>query len=273
MTLRLALLCVWCVSCSCVDTFKEGWEYFHQSVRQSVSPHSLDPVPEPPLLPLTWDETIATEATRIAEFCEYYPSTSEYGQSSSWYSANRPSYANKAGCSTTTGCPVGEEWWSQRDNYDYATNQCNNFDAEGTQTARCSHYTQLVWNNSTKYGCGYAHCNHHYKGHWYVCLYWPAGNVGGMWPYMTADPTAITPAAPSPDTHSIDTEYSGEVQPNYYAAAASPLSDTPMATRLLLTKRVQWLLGSSAALLCISVVAYFLYGRANRPEFESMPDM
>lgn len=44
------------------------------------------------------------------------------------------------------------------------------------------HYTQMVWENSTKIGCGYAQCDNIY---YFVCNYAPAGNFDINNPYRT----------------------------------------------------------------------------------------
>jgi pathogenesis-related protein 1 len=45
---------------------------------------------------------------------------------------------------------------------------------------KIGHYTQVVWRNTTKIGCGKALCNHQLI---VVCHYHPAGNYMGQTPY------------------------------------------------------------------------------------------
>lgn len=66
---------------------------------------------------------------------------------------------------------VVKAWASERANYHYESNSCS---------ARCGHYTQVVWRDTKEVGCGVAR-----KGErevW-VCNYDPPGNVVGERPY------------------------------------------------------------------------------------------
>ena len=46
----------------------------------------------------------------------------------------------------------------------------------------CGHYTQMVWQTSTKVGCAMAVCEDSQEQVW-VCQYQPAGNWVGKKPY------------------------------------------------------------------------------------------
>ena len=70
---------------------------------------------------------------------------------------------------------VVEEWGSEKADYDYAANQCK-------FGKMCGHYTQIVWRNTTKVGCGVAVCDDTLEQVW-VCRYQPAGNWVGKRPY------------------------------------------------------------------------------------------
>ena len=66
---------------------------------------------------------------------------------------------------------VVDAWASEARNYDYRTNTCQ---------ARCGHYTQLVWRNTRRVGCGMARRS---NIEIWVCDYDPPGNVLGEKPY------------------------------------------------------------------------------------------
>ena len=70
---------------------------------------------------------------------------------------------------------VVEDWGSEKADYDYASNAC-------TDGKMCGHYTQIVWRNSAKVGCGVAVCEDTQEQVW-VCQYLPAGNWVGKKPY------------------------------------------------------------------------------------------
>jgi len=62
-------------------------------------------------------------------------------------------------------------WYDEIQYYDYNTNSCS---------GSCGHYTQVVWRNSRKVGCGMAKCDHTEV---WVCNYDPPGNWIGKKPY------------------------------------------------------------------------------------------
>ncbi|KAF5760287.1 putative CAP domain-containing protein [Helianthus annuus] len=64
-------------------------------------------------------------------------------------------------------------WIDERLDYDYSKNEC---------TAMCGHYTQVVWKNTTKVGCGKSRCTDG-KSNMIVCNYDPPGNYIGEYPY------------------------------------------------------------------------------------------
>lgn len=66
---------------------------------------------------------------------------------------------------------VVADWASEAANYDHATNTC---------TARCGHYTQVVWRSTKMVGCGVA--RNATREVW-VCDYAPHGNTIGERPY------------------------------------------------------------------------------------------
>ncbi len=71
---------------------------------------------------------------------------------------------------------VVASWGSEKQWYNYATNQCN-----APAGKACGHYTQVVWRASTEVGCAKAVCAD-FSQVW-VCNYAPAGNVVGQKPY------------------------------------------------------------------------------------------
>ena len=70
---------------------------------------------------------------------------------------------------------VVDDWGSEKIDYDYTSNDC-------TTGKMCGHYTQVIWGDSTKVGCGMAICEGTKEQVW-VCRYQPAGNWIGKKPY------------------------------------------------------------------------------------------
>ena len=69
-------------------------------------------------------------------------------------------------------------WYDEKSDYDYASNSC-------TPGAQCGHYTQIIWQDTTEFGCAKAiYKTGQYTG-WtvVVCHYNPIGNYIGQRPY------------------------------------------------------------------------------------------
>jgi hypothetical protein len=89
-------------------------------------------------------------------------------------------------CSSGTGkAPdyndVTDQWYSEEKGYDYGTGSKTST-CQGDPTCMTGHFTQVVWNASTKLGVGKAtgkvgnsDCT------WAVARYAPAGNVAGQY--------------------------------------------------------------------------------------------
>nr|WAQ93400.1 PR-1 [Zanthoxylum armatum] len=117
--------------------------------------------------PVTWDETIANfsrtyASTRVADCRLVHSGDRRYGE-------------NLAG---STGNLSGRDavnlWVSEKVFYDYNSNTC----AAGQV---CGHYTQVVWRNSVRIGCGKVRCKN--GGTFIGCNYAPPGNYNGRRPY------------------------------------------------------------------------------------------
>jgi uncharacterized protein YkwD len=72
---------------------------------------------------------------------------------------------------TTPPAQVVAGWASEARHYDYRSNQCRGM---------CGHYTQIVWRDTKKVGCGVAQRGN--REVW-VCTYDPPGNWVGKRPY------------------------------------------------------------------------------------------
>jgi pathogenesis-related protein 1 len=70
---------------------------------------------------------------------------------------------------------VIDSWGNGKSDYDLASNACK-------AGAVCGHYTQIVWRDTLKVGCGMATCGNTHEQIW-VCHYSPAGNFVGEKPY------------------------------------------------------------------------------------------
>lgn len=141
----------------------EGMTEAHNQVRRNVSPAAATPIPD-----LVWDPAIAAVAQAYAEGCVFEHSGGDYGEN---LFANYGSNASPA--------DVVNSWASEVEDYDYDNNSCSGV---------CGHYTQVVWADSRKLGCGVATCNENSpfgENPWFnwVCNYDPPGNFVGEKPY------------------------------------------------------------------------------------------
>jgi pathogenesis-related protein 1 len=150
--------------------------------------------------PLAWDDTIAKVAQSWADNlerqgCDMVHSTSEWqkaaykaaggpeeslGENIAWACCDDPP---KQG-----GIQVVDMWASEKKSYAYGAtgDECTSHDG-GT----VGHYTQLVWAESNKMGCGMASCGN--KGTVWVCNFYPAGNWMGEAPFCKANVPSTMP--------------------------------------------------------------------------------
>jgi uncharacterized protein YkwD len=137
----------------------------HNQIRSSAQP-----VPTPALPPMVWDPALAQVAQAWAEGCDFTHSTDSYGENL------YVSSSQNGGVSATMS------WADEAIDFNYQTNGC-------TPGEMCGHYTQIVWRDSTRVGCGYADCTNllnvgsFNSGRLWVCNYDPPGNWVGERPY------------------------------------------------------------------------------------------
>lgn len=148
--------------------------------------YSQQPKPSPALADMTDDTTIANTAATHAAKCLW--------QHSSFSDRNGNGENLFASTSTTTTVnDAVASWASEVVDYSYANNSC----ATG---AVCGHYTQIVWDDSTKVGCAIQQCSSISNsaggtifsgrpGNIIVCQYNQPGNFLGQHPYEVGSDT------------------------------------------------------------------------------------
>ena len=117
---------------------------------------------------LVWDADLAGIAQNYVNKCVF-----QHNQNRS---DTYPEYVGEnlyAGSAMPTGQGVTDAWASEVAYYTYETNSCQDGKA-------CGHYTQVVWHNTTKIGCGVSKCS---NGYIVACNYAPGGNYVGQKPY------------------------------------------------------------------------------------------
>nr|XP_041570906.1 serotriflin isoform X1 [Taeniopygia guttata] len=85
---------------------------------------------------------------------------------------------------------VLQAWYNEEKNFEYGT-------GAKKKGAMFGHYTQMVWHNSYKIGCGFAFCSNTKYSYFYVCQYCPAGNLISSMktPYKEGKPCGDCPSA------------------------------------------------------------------------------
>ncbi len=129
--------------------------------------------------PLVWDPDLAAIAQAWAEACVDQEAPIGLIDHNPGRSDGYPGYVGEnIYASTGTASPTDAvaAWASEASDYDYDSNSC----ALG---AVCGHYTQLVWADSQRVGCGIATCSGLTYPSGIVCDYSPGGNIVGEWPY------------------------------------------------------------------------------------------
>lgn len=115
---------------------------------------------------ISWDATVAAYAQNYANQrkadCKVLLSGGIYGENI------------EVSHGAITGTDAVKLWVALKTNYDYNTNTC-------IGNAECGEYTQVVWSDSIRLGCGKVTCDN--GGTFIVCNYDPPGNVKGERPY------------------------------------------------------------------------------------------
>jgi len=137
---------------------------------------------------LVWDDNLACVAMRWAmqstENHDTYADRSLICKNYTYVGQNLANASPGFTLEDLVGSDMG--WISEKSSYDYASNTC----AAG---ADCGHYTQVVWADTVKVGCGRAFDpnpnNSDFGGaggtgqDTLICNYGPAGNIDGQKPY------------------------------------------------------------------------------------------
>jgi hypothetical protein len=151
----------------------------------------------PGLLPFVWDDSLMNQAGTYAQGCKFVHS-----------SPGNPNYGENLAVNGASPQPTTFPflaWKNQLDGWkaeDSSWDCMNNVCPSGVQ---CGHLTAMIWNGTTKVGCGVAKCDPGtiYSTFWsqyIVCQYAPPGNFGGQHPLLApkGPPCTICPSLPTP---------------------------------------------------------------------------
>ncbi|KAI7978851.1 hypothetical protein LOK49_Contig711G00001 [Camellia lanceoleosa] len=125
--------------------------------------------------PLQWDEKLAKFAQswaeqRVNDCNSKHHSGGPYGENTLWLKYDEYSPAR-----------VTQVWTDEEKNYDHQNLFCK---CQPTETkCMCGHYTQVIWGNTLRVGCGSVTCNNE-LGILFVCSYDPPGNDPKVNPFQ-----------------------------------------------------------------------------------------
>jgi hypothetical protein len=143
---------------------------------------SGNPVPNPPLAPLTWSVGSAAIAQAWVAGCSFShnPNLDFYNLGENIAVTGYPAGPQPAQPPASTFFDI---WANEVASYTYGPFDMADFSC-------CGHYTQIVWRRTTSVGCAIQYCTTNSPfgpsfPNWYLvaCDYWPPGNFTGEVPY------------------------------------------------------------------------------------------
>ncbi|XP_049914591.1 cysteine-rich venom protein TEL1-like isoform X1 [Epinephelus moara] len=139
----------------------------HNDVRRSVQPTASN------MMKMSWSSEAAANAQKWANKCtmKHSPDSSRTISSSE--------------CGENLYMSSGKKTWSQA--IQKWTNEVKDwrYGVGSINGKVVGHYTQMVWHNSNKVGCGIAYCPNSTYKYYYVCQYCPPGNYQYARPYKS----------------------------------------------------------------------------------------
>ncbi|NWU02822.1 PI16 inhibitor, partial [Urocynchramus pylzowi] len=159
----------WCLS----DEEKKIILDEHNKYRSQVSP------PAKAMMKMTWDKELEVDAQEHAEKCI-------------WAQNGGPGRLNLFATVSTLDIKLAiEEWNGERKFYNLTTSEC-----DPMQT--CDNYTQVVWAETTRIGCGSSSCKkidgiETESVNLLVCSYYPPSNIKDKKPYMEGPSCEMCP--------------------------------------------------------------------------------
>lgn len=130
---------------------------------------------------LTWDDEIAAIAQKWAEHCVWSHDDNYNRHNFRVSSVGQNIYYSSSNNNWTHAI---DKWGDEVNDFVYGG-------SEADQGGAVGHYTQIMWAETYKVGCGYAHCSSK-PNHFFVCNYAPAGNNHNtkFTPYKKGTPCA-----------------------------------------------------------------------------------
>ena len=195
----LSLLIVACVLGLCTLASTDPLPLSAQEKEEMLRAHnyfrSIVNPPAETMPNLVWDPQLESIAQNYVQRCVPHPMGGLVDHNPD-RSSNYPEYVGEniyggSAMSTVSNMTrIVASWDSEKAFFDYENNRC--------RFASCGHYTQVVWADTTKLGCGRARCTNIEMQYNVVCNYARGGNFPTK-PYVAkTSPTPSPAPAPTP---------------------------------------------------------------------------
>jgi len=242
----LLTVCIFVVVQCITDTQRTEILNLHNSVRKCAG-----------LQPLVWDynlEKVGQDWANTCNFAHNANRETDYQKLGGTLRVGE-NIANGGGSSGGYGmAQLFQFWWDEKKLY-----TCGQKIGEGNSFS-AGHYTQIMWGDSSRLGCGVAQCDQGFPLNYLVCDYATAGNWYGELPYPTnqcPDLNSCTPStaggtvnpptqAPATSTSKSTSKGSPTVAPptmvptSAVPTSAVPTSDAPIPTSQAPTQDVPY---------------------------------
>ena len=151
------------------DQMAEAMVAAHNTARRREAVPNLTWSPQAASFAAEWAARLAASHCQM----QHRPKPTPYGENIFWQSARVWSNGRREQVPIRPA-QVVSAWVEEKADYDYRSNRC-------TPGKMCGHYTQVVWRNTTRVGCGMSVCND--LSQIWVCNYDPPGNFIGKKPF------------------------------------------------------------------------------------------
>jgi len=186
---------VQCADVCAGDSTCLTWRNAHNEYRRMMNEDTIPgntqnyPVPSPALNDLSWNTTLAEVAQAHADACVYEHNGERQqdfvalGGEDVYLGENIAfnAFSEPAQPVTEYQLDQMEAWWDEHLDWDYQA--YNSATINGA-----SHFTQMIWANTTEVGCGTAFCEamlNDLDAYFSVCNYKQGGNYQNQLPYAT----------------------------------------------------------------------------------------
>jgi|GEM_PF-1693107 len=201
---------IFSVNCWAGSISAEDGLSVHNAVRSKANQGLYDgqPIPNPQLKDMTWDDSLAESAQQYANQCVWEHSSNRINVGENLYVEGSSSASHVTPISQAV-----ESWASEFSLYDFNSATCQ-------PGEMCGHYTQIVWQESLLVGCAVTKCNPMLDSNgnllfstdfptanFIVCHYGPSGNLVGLPPYDTDGGDSSLKSSYELTTETLDIPY------------------------------------------------------------------